>query len=112
MAEKMRASKVGTMEKHNSNLKKSINKEITVVITPFNRDRILKKIGYDIDDAGFLVDKRSKEVVKAEDGKSINVEADPTFALIGGSHHFVRNIAGYSDFLASRGSLKFQEKKD
>ncbi len=112
MAKEARTSEVCIIEKHDSILEESISREISIIITPFNRDRILKKIGYDIDNAGFLVDERSKEVVKAEDDKPINVDTDPTFALIGGSHNFVRNIAGYSNYLASRGSLKFQETKD
>ena len=100
------------MEKCNLNLARTTNKEISMVITPFNKVRIFRKIGYSIDNGGFLIDEKDKELVKAEDGKSINVNVENRLALIGGSHNFVRNIAGYSNYLSSRGSLKFQEKKD
>lgn len=98
------------MEEFNSELGNMKNKEINLVITPFNRKEILERVGYSIDNEKFLIDKKDKCRVKAEDGKEINIDEDKNFALIGGSHIFVRNIAGFSQYLAERGLLKFRAK--
>ncbi len=92
-------------------LTKIINKkEISILITPFNRDETFAKIDYSIDKDGFLIDKKLGLNVKSGDGSKINVRQDPNFALIGGSHVFVKNIAGYSQHLTEKGCLKLREE--
>lgn len=86
------------------------NKGINILVTPFNKNEILKKVGYSTDKEGFLIDEKTKEKVKAEDDLEINVKKDNMFALISGSHVFVRNIAGYSHYLTKKGLLKLKEK--
>ncbi len=82
---------------------------ISLLITPFNRTDILSKVGYSLDEEGFLIDE-SKNRVKAEDDSEINVKTDSNFALIGGSHIFVKNIAGYSQYLADKGDLRIKKQ--
>jgi len=70
------------------------------------KEELFKQIGYDIDEAGFLVDAETKEKVLAEDGKEINLKTDKKIALVSGTHTFVRNTAGYSQFLTDKGLLR------
>jgi hypothetical protein len=89
------------------------DKDVNLLITPFDKEETLEKMGYSIDKEGFLIDIRTKKRVTAEDNKEINVKEDKNFALISGSSHvFVRNVAGFSQYLAERGLLKFREKVD
>lgn len=98
------------MENDSSTLTKIINKkEISILITPFNRDEIFAKIGYSVDNKGFLIDKKIGQRIKSG-GSEINARQDPNFALIGGSHVFVKNIAGFSQYLTEKGCLKLREE--
>lgn len=89
------------------------NKDINLIVTEEERKRILEKIGYGIDNEGFLIDSKTKERIKAEDGLEINIKEDKKLALISGSHNFVRNVAGFSQLLAEKNALNFKtiEKK-
>lgn len=88
------------------------NKNINLIVTESRREEVLKEIGYDIDKEGFLVDRETKEKIKAEDGKEINIKEDKHFALISGTHTFVRNIAGYSHLLTKKGLVTLYLKED
>jgi hypothetical protein len=92
-------------------LKEITNKDVFLVLTPFDTRETLERIGYSVDKQGFIVDKKSKTKVDAEDDKTINIYTDKHFALISGSSHiFVRNVAGFSQYLAEHGLLKFREE--
>jgi len=84
--------------------------EYTLIVDRIDKE-VLSKIGYSIQ-KGKLFDDEKKTVVMAEDNKEIEVENEEDLALIAGSHVFVRNIAGYADYLAKEGQLKLKEKKD
>ena len=67
------------------------------------------KLGYKISKSGDLMDAKTNKKISVE-GKEkevINLKSSPKVALISGSHHFVRNIAEYSELLAEKGNLKF-----
>lgn len=79
-----------------------------------NRVKILEKVGYAIDSEGFIIDSKTKRRVKAEtDRKPINIKKDKKFALIAGSHIFVRNVVDYSRYLEEKGRLpKIEAEKE
>ena len=85
--------------------------DINLLVTQKQKEEILLKIGYSIDRDGFLIDNKTSEKVKAEDGLEINIKKDKKFALIGSSHNFVRNLAGFSQLLANKNELKLEIKK-
>lgn len=87
------------------------NKNISLVLPLEERVEFLKKIGYDVDKKGFLINKKTKKQVIAEDGKEINVWVDKEFALISGTHNFVRDLIGYAKFLTKKGLLKILPKE-
>lgn len=90
-------------------LKEITNENIFLMLTPFDTKETLESIGYAIDKLGFIRDKKNN-IVEAEDRKTINIYDDKHFALISGSSHiFVRNVAGFSQYLANHGLLKFKE---
>jgi len=84
--------------------------EINLIVTNEKRREILEKIGYSVDDEGYLVDKNTEKRITAEDGLYINVNNDKKMALMGGTHNFVRNIAGFSQYLANKNALNIKEK--
>ena len=92
-----------------SNLQ-TLSNDIELIVTSERRDEILSKIGYSISPNGELIDNKTGEKVKAEDGKNINIKQDKKLSLISGSHLFVRDIAGYSQVLANKGVIKFTPK--
>ena len=50
---------------------------------------------------------------KPQDGAPINITSDKRFSIIGGgSHNFVRNVAGYAQLLAEEGKLRLDTKSD
>lgn len=87
-------------------------KNFDVLVTNSRRDEILKAIGYDIKESGDLIDFETKKEVCAEDGKKVNLKNDRRIALIQGSHHFARNVAGYSQILVDRGLLNILPKEE
>ena len=84
--------------------------DINLIVTNEQRKEILEKIGYLVDDDGYLIDKKTGEKIMAEDGLHVNVNNDKKLALIGGTHNFVRNIAGFSQYLAERNALNIKKK--
>jgi len=87
------------------------NQDIVLLVTRNERDDILTKIGYEILENGDLVDKKTGELVEAEDKGHINVDVDKRFILVGGgSHHFVRSVVGYIEYLSDKGELDIQER--
>lgn len=84
--------------------------EINLIVTNEKRKEILKKIGYSVDDEGYLVDKNTGNKITAEDGLYINVNNHKKMALVAGTHNFVRNIAGFSQHLANNNTLNIKEK--
>jgi hypothetical protein len=95
-----------------SNWDEISNKNFDVLVTNDRRDEILKEIGYSITESGALIDLKTKKEVCAEDGKKVNLKNDRRIALIQGSHHFARNVAGYSQILVDRGFLKILPKEE
>jgi hypothetical protein len=87
-------------------------KDINLLVTEEQKKEILLKIGYSINSDGFLIDKKTNEKIKAEDGLEINIKTDKNFALIGGSHNFVRNLASFSQLLANKNALNLEAKKE
>lgn len=85
------------------------SKELTLV-TDYLKE-VVPKIGYTIDSKKRLIDAKSGQLILAEDGKEIYLDNEKELALISGSHIFVRNIADYSDYLASK-ALKIKEEQD
>lgn len=97
----------GTFEKWDV-VKKS---DIDLLVSVEEKNQILRKIGYSIDDEGFLIDDKTKQKIIAEDDLEINTKKDKRVALIAGSHNFVRNIAGFSQHLANEEMLKIVSEK-
>lgn len=87
------------------------DRDIDLILTDSRRRELIREAGYAVDEEGYLIDKETDERVKAEDGKEINILEDKQFAIISGSHIFVRNIAGYSHILTKRGVLKILPEK-
>ena len=96
------------MENKITKLKDLENEEINWLVTDKELVEILPKIGYGVDREGYIIDAKTKEKIKAEDGLYINVKADKKLALMGGSHHFVRNSAGYVEFLVKDKQIEFK----
>ena len=91
-------------------LKLITSNDIFLVLTPFDMLETLERIGYSVDKQGFLIDNKTQNKVEAEDKKEINIYDDKHFALVSGSSHiFVRNVAGFSQYLAEHERLKFKE---
>lgn len=84
--------------------------DINLIVTNEQRKEILEKIGYLVDDDGYLIDKKTREKITAEDGLYININNDKKVALMGRTHTFVRNVAGFSQYLANENALNIKEK--
>lgn len=80
------------------------NKDIRLFVTEERKVEIMNKMGY-TEENGFLVDMATKKQVLAEDDKPIKISKDKQYALISGSHRFVRNVAGYSQLLTEKGRI-------
>lgn len=83
------------------------DKNIQLLVLPDRRDEILNQIGYAVNPLGDLIEKDGGKNIFTEDGVKINLHKMKKLALIGGSHIFVRNIAGYSQILAQKKEFKF-----
>lgn len=89
------------------------NEEIIWLVSAKERLNILKKIGYTTDKHNFIIDAKTEEIILAQDGAPINITSDKRFSIIGGgSHNFVRNVAGYAQLLAEEGKLRLDTKSD
>ena len=93
-------------------LKEVKGKDIALLVSPSKMRKYLEKIGYTIDEEGFIIDKETGKRVKAEDGEEINIDEDREFAIISGTHTFIRNVAGYSHLLTKKGLVKIEGKKE
>lgn len=87
------------------------NKDFNIIVNNSRRKEILEEIGYKVNEKGSLIDKETSKIVLAEDGKSININKDEQFALVSGSHNFVRNVAGYSQVITNKGLLRIYSKE-
>lgn len=69
------------------------------------KKHLFKKLGYGILKSGELIDLKTKEKVKisGKNDEFVNLDLFPKFALISGSHHFVKNLAEYYTLLAEKG---------
>ncbi|EEZ92614.1 MAG: hypothetical protein BJBARM4_0811 [Candidatus Parvarchaeum acidiphilum ARMAN-4] len=83
-------------------------KTTAMLLTPFDIEEKLSKFGFGIDENGFVIDIKTKQLVKANDGGVINIYKDKDFAFISGhSRIFVRDIADYVEYLSDKSKLKF-----
>ncbi len=80
--------------------------EIVILMTEKSKLEILKKIGYDIDEEGYIIDSDSKKYI-LKDNEPIKYTEPGLAVSNGGSHVFTRNAADYAKFLAQKNKLKF-----
>lgn len=79
-----------------------------MLLTPFDIKEKLSKFGYDIEENGFIINSKTKELTKAHDGDVINIYKDKNFAFVSGhSKLFVRDIADYVKYLSETNELHF-----
>ena len=85
------------------------SKDFDLLSSGTNTKNLFRKLGYDILESGELIDVKTGQKIKLSGNKEefININDSPKLALISGSHHFVRNIAEFSELLAEKGELKF-----
>jgi formylmethanofuran dehydrogenase subunit A len=71
---------------------------------------LLKKAGYTIDETGIIL--KDGKVVKSFTGMPVNIKEDKNLAVVvdpkTGERIFIKNIAEFSHFLASRNLIKFK----
>ena len=84
--------------------------DVQLIVSPNRMSEILGNVGYTIN-KGKLIDKDTQKEVYTEDGTPINLEKMKRLALIGGSHVFVKGIAGYSQVLAQKREINFTKPK-
>jgi len=93
------------------NLSEFKDSDIDLIVTPDQMCTILGDSGYFIDKDNLIKDKKTKEPVLAVDGHPIDITKDEKFALIGGdSHHFVRNVVDYSQYLLNNNLIKIEKE--
>ena len=80
-------------------------------LTKKDLEGLLKKIGYQIDSTGIIIDTETGRPVKGIKTEEINIKKDKDFAVVSGSHIFVKNIAEFSHLLSERNLIIFKEKK-
>jgi len=80
-------------------------------LTKKDFEGLLKKIGYQIDSTGIIIDTETGRPVKGIKTEEINIKKDKDFAIVSGSHIFVKNIAEFSHLLSERNLIIFKEKK-
>lgn len=83
-------------------------KGLDVLATDKLKREILIKAGYQIDGEGYLVDGKTNQRVRAEDGLKINLDKNKEVGVVAGSHIFVRNVAGYAHVLTGKGLVKVE----
>ncbi len=97
----------GGIEFYSENWDEIESNNFDLLASGLGKTHLFKKLGYDVLESGELVDAKTKEkiLVKGKENEFINIKTSPKVALISGSHHFVRNIAEYSELLAEKGKL-------
>ncbi len=86
------------------------NQNIVWIVNKIERNQVLSQIGYEIKD-NIIVDNVTKKPIASEVDKSrIDINKDDRFILVGNSHHFVRNVREYIEYLSDTGKLEVEEK--
>jgi len=88
------------------------SKKITLFLSHTQTKDFLKKIGFDIDEDGYIIEKESKKRVLTKSGEEINIFKDETFGIVGGSLEFFKDIVEYSQILTEKGSIKVIPQED
>ena len=81
-------------------------KSYDVLATNELKKEILTRIGYRLDEEGYLIDTKTGQRVQTEDGREVNLDKDKEVGVVTGSHIFVRNVAGYAHVLTKKGIVK------
>ena len=81
--------------------------EFDLFLTKENLEELLRKMGYEIDDTGIILDSKGKPV-RSIKGEEINIKKDD-FAVVSGSI-FVKNIAEFSHLLSKRMDFNRSDK--
>ena len=77
------------------------NKKIDFILSKEQLKRILKDIGNDVDDEGFVINLKNNERVLSNDGDEIKL--DELGAVLPGSKEFIKkNIASFSHYLSEQ----------
>lgn len=80
--------------------------EVVILMTEKSKLDTLNKIGYDIDEDGYIVDNTTKKQILIENEPIKYTE--PGLAISnGGSHVFTRNAVDYARHLAKKNKLNF-----
>ena len=80
-------------------------------LTRKDLEELLKKMGYQIDSTGVIIDSETGRPVKGIKGEEINIKKDRDFAVVFGSHIFVRNIAEFSHLLSEKNLIIFKREE-
>ncbi|RLE43803.1 hypothetical protein DRJ16_03420 [Candidatus Woesearchaeota archaeon] len=96
------------MVEENSHFEEDI---FDLFLTRKDLEELLKKMGYQIDNTGIIIDTETGRPVKGIKTEEINIKKDKDFAVVSGSHIFVKNIAEFSHLLSERNLIIFKEKK-
>jgi len=79
-------------------------------LTKKDLEQLLKKMGYEIDSTGVIIDSEAGRPVKGVKKEEINIKKDKDFAIVSGSHVFVKNIAEFSHLLSEKNLIIFKKK--
>lgn len=75
------------------------NKRIDIIADSKQMKVLLKRIGHNVDERGYIIDAKTGRKVKSNDGKEIKIKE--LGAVLPGTKNFVRkNVASFSHFLA------------
>lgn len=88
------------------------DKNLDLIVTAEDFEKILPEIGFEVDKTGILIDKETGKPATTNKGVEINLKRDKDVVLFAGSLEFAKNLAGFSDILAKHGLLKIVEKKE